>query len=949
MVTTATFAVLGPLRVTNNGLRLSQASQRQRALLAALLVRPHQPVGLPDIVEALWGERPPASAVANVHTHVSRLRQDLAGIGLKDRVVTDSGSYLLRVEPDELDITRFHHAAEEARTAMRSGDAGKAVAIWEEAWAGWRGSPLEDVERAGWLEIEAVRLEEMAVSAREDFADARLAAGQLGIVITELGALVRQTPLREGLWQRLILAQHRAGRRAEALETYRTMREVLVDALGVEPCDEVRRLHQEVLSGTIQRVVRPMQLPPDVENFTGRAAETAELVRLLHRKRRTVAITGKAGVGKTALAVRVAHEVGARFRGGHLYVRLGGTSPSPRDPATVLAELLIALGVHPHAVPDDLEAQAALYRSQLAARQVLIVLDDAAGMAQVRPLLPGSPESAVLITSRVQLVETDGAHTVHLDVLGERDSVRLLGSIAGQDRLACEPGAAAEVARYCGNLPLALRIAGARLARRAQWTVGRLADRLACEGTRLNELRIDDLEARASLALSYQTLTDDQQRAFRLLSLLDAPDFPGWVTGPMLDVPDGEEITDSLADVHLLESAGPGRYRFHELLRVFGRERALEQDDPETRTEALRRAFTAWLDLAVRAETDLPCRFLKVRVPDRGSVPGLDTGDPLTFLETERDALVAVAAQAIALGLTGLGCEVTGVLTTLFDLHGHYDLWRRTHTLALEAAEDPHHRAVLHQGLGALAFYRDHFHEASAYFATAQRLFAGVGDVRGHAYADLGVGSVHMFHGQHDEAVVELTRALAVFRDCQDACGEAFSLQGLGVVRRNQGRLDDAEALLDSSLAIFAELGCGYGRACTLFSMGLHHNARGDLEATERALMEAVELFGAVSCPRDEALALHVLAAVHARQGDAERAAELMARSQVAFSPADESVGKAETLYSLGWVAHRTGRPDHAAACFDQAWRLFEKLDMPMHREWTERALTQLGMSVPAP
>ncbi|MEV6237267.1 BTAD domain-containing putative transcriptional regulator [Lentzea sp. NPDC051838] len=951
MVTTATFAVLGPLRVTNNGLRLTQASQRQRALLAALLVRPHQPVGLPDIVEALWGERPPASAIANVHTHVSRLRQDLAGIGLNDRVVTDSGSYLLRIEPDELDSTHFQKAAEQARAALRTGDAVTAVATWEEAWSRWRGAPLEDVERGGWLEVEVVRLEEMAVSAREDFADARLAAGQLGVVIAELGALVRQFPLREGLWRRLILAQHRAGRRAEALETYQTLRNVLVEALGVEPCDEVKRLHQEVLRGAAaRRVVRPMQLPSEVESFTGRNDETKELVRLLTAPTEpgrsvVAAITGKAGVGKTALAVRVAHEVGTGFRGGHLYVRLGGTSPSPRDPATVLVELLIALGVHPHAVPDDLEAQAALYRSQLAARQVLIVLDDAAGMAQVRPLLPGSAGSAVLITSRVQLVE---AHTVQLDVLGEQDAVQLLGSIAGQERLTAEPEAAAEVARYCGNLPLALRIAGSRLARRAHWTVGRLADRLAGEGTRLNELRIDDLEARASLALSYETLTDDQQRAFRLLSLLDVPDFPGWVAGPLLDVavPDAEEITDSLADVHLLESAGPGRFRFHELLRVFGRERAVGDES----TEALHRAFTAWLDLAVRAEKDQPCRFLKTNVPDRGSVPAVRTGDPLTFLETERDALVAVAGQAIALGMTTLGCEVTGVLTTLFDLHGHYDLWRRTHTLALEAAErdgEKHHQAVLRQGLGALAFYRDHFHEASAYFAQAQRLFADAEDVRGHAYADLGVGSVHMFHGQHDEAVVELTRALDVFRGCEDDCGEAFSLQGLGVVRRNQGRLDDAEKLLDDSLAIFVELGCAYGRACTLFSMGLHHNAKGDLEATERTLMEAVDLFGAASCPRDEALALHVLAAVHAQRGDANRAAELMARSQVAFSPADESVGKAETLYSLGWVAHRTGRADHAAACFDQAWRLFNRLDMPMHRSWTEHALTGLGLPLP--
>ncbi|MFJ8959386.1 BTAD domain-containing putative transcriptional regulator [Lentzea sp. NPDC102401] len=934
----------------NNGQQLPNTGQRRRALLAALLVRARQPVGLTAIVEALWGERPPVSAIANVHTHVSRLRRELAAIGLADRLVTDSGGYRLHVELDELDSFLFQSSAEEARAALASGDVVKAVTVWEDAWSGWRGAPLEDVPRCGWLEGEVVRLEEMAAAAREDFAEARLAAGQFGTVITELSALVRQLPLREGLWRRLILAQHRAGRRAEALETYRALRVVLVEALGVEPCDEIQRLHQEVLRGTSSapRAVRPMQLPPGPEDFVGRADETAELARILTEERRPAVIIGKAGVGKTSLAVRVAHAVGPEFRGGQLYVRLGGTSPSPRDPATVLAELLIALGVHPHAVPDDLDAQAALYRSQLAARQVLVVLDDAAGMAQVRPLLPGSAGSAVLITSRVQLVET--AHAVHLDVLGPQDSVRLLASIAGPDRMTAEPLAAAEVARYCGNLPLALRIAGSRLARRSHWTVGRLADRLACEGTRLNELRIDDLEARASLALSYQALAEDQQRAFRLLSLLDAPDFPGWVAGPLLRVavPDAEEIVDSLADAHLLESAGPGRYRFHELLRVFGRERAQEDGDEDT--EALRRAFTAWLDLAVRAEVDLPCRFLKVRLTDHGSVADVPVGDPLTFLETERDSLVATAVQAISLGMTTLGCAIAGVLTTLFDLRGHYDLWRRTHTLALEAADragDRHHRAVLNQGLGALAFHRDHFHEASEHFLVAQGVFADLGDAHGQAYADLGVGSVHMFHGQHDDAAVELTRALAVFRDCEDACGEAFSLQGLGVVRRNQDRLDDAECFLTESLAIFDELGCAYGRACTLFSTGLHHNARGDLVATERALVEAIELFGAASCPRDEALALHVLAAIHAQQGDAGKASALMSESQTAFSPEDESVGKAETLYSLGWVEYRNGRFDKAEECFLHAWRLFDRLDLPLHLDRTGMALRSLGVTVP--
>lgn len=964
-MTIATFSILGPLRVTNAGRALKPGGPRPRALLAALLVRAGQPVSLAGLVDALWGERPPASAVANVHTYVSRLRQDLADIGLPGRLVTGSSGYRLLVEPDQVDSELFEGAAGRAREAFASGDAVTAVARWEEAWSVWRGAPLEDVPRAGWLEAEAVRLEEVATAAREDCADARLGAGHYSGVITELGALVRQQPLREGLWRRLMQAQHQAGRRAEALETYRAVREVLVEAVGVEPCAEIRDLHQEILRGDRPEAtdqVRPLQLPPDVDDFTGRVAESAQLCWLLTRSSTSsaVAITGKAGVGKTTLAVRVAHELGDHFGGGQLYVRLGGTGPSPRDPARVLAELLIALGVHPHAVPEDFEARAALYRSQLAARQVLIVLDDAASMAQIRPLLPGSGSSAVLITSRVQLV---GAHTVHLDVLDAEDSVRLLASIAGPARMTAEPDAAAAVARYCGNLPLALRIAASRLARRGHWTVGRLAERLAGEGTRLNELRIDDLEARASLAWSYDALDEVQQRAFRLLGLLDVPDFPGWVVAALLDVDvsEAEDIVDGLADVHLIEVcgtdlAGQGRYRFHDLLRVFARERAHEVDAPADRTSALHRAFTAWLDLAARAETGLPSRFLKVRLsPERS--PRLDPGtvdrllaDPLSWLKAERDALVGVVEQALALDMTRLGCDIACVLTTLFDLRSNYDLWRHTHESALAAADRAgarRSRAILRQGLGALAFYLDRYDEASEHFAGARTIFADIGEDRGHAYSNLGLGSVHLFHGRHDEAAVRLGQARAGFTRCADASGEAFALQGLGIVHRNQGRLEEAALCLDGALTIFRGLGSQYGQACALFSLGMHHDARGDRESAERAMIEAVELFRAASCPRDEALALHVLAATHAERGDASRAAELMARSLTVFSPGEETVGKAATLYSLGWVTHRNQHPEEAAACFDEALRLFERLDMPLHRARTMSALRRLGLIVP--
>ncbi|MEV4603477.1 BTAD domain-containing putative transcriptional regulator [Amycolatopsis sp. NPDC049253] len=950
---------MGPLRVTNAGRPVKSAGPRQRALLAALLVRTNQPVGLSGLVEAMWGECPPNSAIANVHTYVSRLRRDLAGIGLRDLLVTDNGGYRLLVEPDQLDSHRFQTSADEARTALAAGDSVKAVAVWEDAWTAWRGDPLEDVPCAGWLEAEQVRLEQTAAAAREDFADARLAAGQYSTLIPELAALVRQLPLREGLWQRLMLAQHRAGRRAEALETYHALCGVLVEALGVEPCGPVQELHQVILSGEPPEAegVRPMQLPPDIDDFTGREAETAELRDLLTRPSRSVvaAVTGKAGVGKTALAIRVAHEVGEHFAGGQVYVRLGGAGSSPQEPATVLTNLLVAFGVHPHAVPEDVESRAALYRSQLAARQVLIVLDDVTSMAQVRPLLPGSAGSAVLVTSRVQLV---GARTVRLDVLGAEDSVRLLSSIAGPARMTAEPAAAAAVARYCGNLPLALRIAASRLARRGQWTVGRLADRLADEGTRLNELRIDDLEARTSLAWSYEGLDEVQQRAFRLLGLLEVPDFPAWVVAALLevDLPAAEDIVDSLADVHLVElagtdPAGQGRYRFHDLLRVFARERANAVDSPDDRTAALRRAFGAWLDRAVRAEAGLPCRFLKVRLTSGPPATAEKLpADPLVWLDAERDALVAVVEQALALEMTAPACDLACALTTLFDLRSHYDLWRHTHELALAAAVATgarRSRAILHQGLGALAFYRDRYGEASEHFAQAQGIFAEIGEIRGHAYSNLGLGSVHLYHGKHDEAAAELGQARAGFARCADASGEAFALQALSIVHRNRGNLEQAAKCLDRALTTFRGLGSRYGQACALFSLGLHHQARGDRESTERALVEAVDLFRAASCPRDEALALHVLAATCAAHGDADRASKLMSQSLTVFSPEDESVGKACSLYSLGWVAHRNQRLDEAAACFDEASRLFERLSMPLHNARALSALNDLGLSLP--
>ncbi|WP_163505129.1 AfsR/SARP family transcriptional regulator [Fodinicola acaciae] len=968
---TTMFRILGTSWVTNAGQTLKLTGSRQRALLAALLVRAEQPVSIAAIIDAIWGARPPASAVANVHTYVNRLRTALADIGLSGRLVTASGAYQLLVEPGELDSQVFQLQANQARAALLSGDAAAAVSRWRQAWSLWRGRPLEDVPLAGWLEDEAAGLEEMTAVAREDYADARLATGQYGDLITELGALVRQLPLREGLWWRLMLAQHRAGSGAGALETYRALRRVLAAELGVEPCDQIQKLHQEILSGRrsgsrpddTRGPARPMQLPPDVEHFTGREAEAAQLRRLLTRRQpksgAVVAIVGKAGVGKTALAVRLARELTDHFDGGQLYVRLGGAGSTPRESSTVLAEFLTSLAVHPDAVPENLDARAAMYRSELAARKVLIVLDDAVSMAQVRPLLPGSARSAVLITSRVELVEMADAHTVNLDVLDADHAVLLLASIAGPARVAAEADAARALAGYCGNLPLALRIAASRLARRAHWTVGRLAERLAREDDRLNELRIDDLDARASFTWSYEALDEAQRRAFRLLGLIDVPDFPGWVAAALLDVPvpEAEEIVDSLADVHLLETcgvdqAGQSRYRFHDLLRVFARERAVECDTPADRIAALRRVFEAWLALASRAEQSLPSRFLKVRVTSAYD-PRVDAGrlsrllaDPVAWLEAERDALVGVVEQALALDMTTLAGETASVLATLFDLHGHYDLWRHTHELALAAARRAaadRSQAILHQGLGALAFYRERFRDAYAHFGEARRIFIAIGETRGLAYADLGLGTVQLFRGRDDDAVIRLTEARSVFSQCADTSGEAFTLQGLGIACRHMGQLGDALAYLERALGIFRRLSIQYGQACVLFSLGVLYDAQDEPAAAEAALSRAGELFRASACPRDEALALRVRAAFLAQRGDVDLASALIARSLTVLPQADESGGTAAAMDGLGRIAHQDGRRDAAAAYFGQALHLYERLDLPFQQARTITALGDLA------
>ncbi|GLW25374.1 hypothetical protein DI270_008030 [Microbispora triticiradicis] len=666
------FDVLGPLRVSRDGVPVRLGAAMLRRLLATLLCTPGRPVAVPALVEALWDDDPPRSAHKTLQIYVLRLRQ---AMGDRDRVVHGPGGYAAAVSESELDALRFRELTAAGRAARRNGDPAKAGALFRRALGLWRGPAFADAGDGALVADEARRLEEERLLTCEELAVADLACGRHAELVTGLTEMAALHPYRERLHACLMLALCQAGRQAEALRVYQRVRTMLGEELGVEPGHTLRRVHEAVLRGdtgddshdrrnyhcgdhggapgsvaalllgpeeepygesagfpyalrtdTADQagaedagpvVAAPCHLPPDIGDFTGRHELTDSLRQCLTGAQDppatpVVALYGRAGAGKTTLAVHVAHSLGEVFAHGRLYVDLHGTRPRPADPADALARLLTALGVAARALPDGLEERGRLFRAVLADRRVLVVLDDAASEEQVRPLLPGGPGCAVLVTSRRRPAGLS-ARAVRVDALGPASAAALLGRIAGPERVAARPAVVAEIVRLCGHLPLAVRIAGERLAQREHWSPEHLADRLREERRRLDELVAGDLSVRARLDADYRVLGTPARRALRMLGLLDVPEFAAWVLAAALDVPvrEAEAYADLLVDAQLLSCAaddagGRFRYRFHDFVRAYARERAELEETGGEREEVVARVLGALLTVAEEAERGLP-------------------------------------------------------------------------------------------------------------------------------------------------------------------------------------------------------------------------------------------------------------------------------------------------------------------------------------------------------
>jgi tetratricopeptide (TPR) repeat protein len=742
----------------------------------------------------------------------------------------------------------------------------------------------------------------------------------------------------------------------------------LTETPSEDPWPGIDPLVREIVGLTVQKVT-PFQLPAGIDDFTGRA----DMVALI-RERLTqpatqdqalvlTALSGKGGVGKTTLAVHAAHRLVGEFTDGQLYANLRGMEAEKLDPHELLAEFLMGLGIPAPGIPESTDARVNLYRSVLAQRHVLVVLDNAADEHQVRPLLPGAPQCRVLITSRAPLTGLESAARLSVDVLSHEHAVELLSKIVGASAVAAEPEETDEVARLCGHLPLALRICGAKLAARPHRRIGELARQLRAEHTRLDVLRAGDLEVRASFSLSYDSLDSALRRAFRLLSVLNAPDFTAQTAGLLLglDLGHAEEVLDQLVDAQLIESGirdatGSVRFRYHDLLRVFARERLEAEDDASERSTFLRAGLSAYARLGQWADAQLSAISLRPSLQFGPPVqPVAEPSSPLDWFEAERICLTSAIEQAYAGEQWDLVVMIANAATTFLELRAYWSDVLFFSELAVESARRMGNRlgeaaAFLDLGIGHR--YEEHWDLATEAFQQSLAIARDLPDGRYQAYALLHCGDVYREQNRWPEATACFDECLPIFYELGDRHGQAFTLRSVGAIYREQSRADEAMASLEASLVLFREIGDRRGEGHALRSMGAVLKQQENLERSLDCLTRSLPIFHELSDPHWEAYVLREIGSVYGMSGQFDLAINCMDTAISVFDRIDDPLCAAQARRNLGETYLAQGLFDKATGQLQRALRIFEELSVVRGQAQVKLSLgtiaKQLGRSVDA-
>ncbi|WP_327290681.1 AfsR/SARP family transcriptional regulator [Streptomyces sp. NBC_01198] len=964
------FAVLGPVRAWRGDQPIATGAPQQRALLAVLLLRGGRTATASELLDALWGETPPNTALAALRSYAFRLRKALGS----ETLVTDSGGYAIAIPVEALDATLVEQLAAEAEK-VRQADPAQARGLMVSALDMWNGEPLAGLP-GPFAETQRGRLAEWHLGLIEVRLELDLEMGAHAEAVSELTAITAEHPLRERLRGLLMLALYRSGRQAEALGVYADTRRLLADELGIDPSAELSDLHQRILEADTAlappqgaaapgapEILRPAQLPATVSDFTGRTAFVRELGEQLAYASEgsgvmaVSAVAGIGGVGKTTLAVQVAHEAREAFPDGQLYVDLQGTGPRPAEPEAVLGSFLRALGLPDAAIPESLADRAALYRSTLDGRRVLALLDNAYDAAQIRQLLPGTPGCAALVTSRVRMVDLAGAHLVDLDVMSPEESLLLFTRIVGEERVNSERQAALDVVAACGFLPLAIRIAAARLAARRTWTVSVLANKLADHRRRLDELRAGDLAVKATFALGYGHLSPAQARAFRLLSLPEGPDISLDAAAAVLDLDryQTEDLLEALVDISLIESAAPARYRFHDLLRLYARERAEADETPEDRCAALSRLLDFSLASAVSAYAleNPGDRIMDHLAPT--SHPGLSFGtreESLNWLFSEAQGLLATVQQAADNGCASFLRRAVDVLLAAQDLmeSGVYARQYEQATRALvgtaRACGDTLVEGRGRVWLGELLRLSGRFQAAEEETKRALLLGLAAGDPMACSYAPNLRGILALRDLRFAEGAECLTSALDAFRADGNKHGEAAALSNLARAQLDLGDGDAAIAAAERVVAIYRELGAGVRLGNGLYSMGITLTATGSHDDALGCLTEALEIFRAARQQFWEGLTLYRLAQLHLAAGRYRQSAAHVEQALVIMREIGGDWRTANALTVLGRALDAMGQEVRAHACWHDALAAYSALGSPEAAE-VRRLLGDASPSAP--
>ncbi|MFD7260154.1 tetratricopeptide repeat protein [Streptomyces sp. NPDC059874] len=944
------FTILGPVEVVAPGSDAPGLAPRHRAVLAYLLLHAGVAISTDRLVDAMWGSLPPDSARAQIQTTIAAIRRMLRASEADRMLATRPAGYVITPEPGQLDLDEFTSLI--AKAPAISDDPGDTADQIRAALALWRGEPLADIS-AHYVQSARARLNGQLLTAVERLAELELARGRHDDLIDELSGHVAANPLRERLCCQLMLALHRAGRPTEALDVARTFRATLAEEQGLDPGHAFSKLEQDILRDApdlrppVTAPAKPQGinfLPYDVPDFTGREGELDGLIRLWSGNNGGVvtisAIDGMAGVGKTTLAVHAGHRLADHFPDGQLFIDLQAhtAGQAPLDAGAALEVLLGQLGVPAQHIPASVADRAALWRSELSGRRVLAVLDNALGADQVRQLLPGTSRALILITSRRRLTDLDGAHALSLDVLPAADAVELFTAIVGE-RAAAEPLAVLDVLQLCGFLPLAVRIAAARLHHRPRWTIAYLADRLRDQRRRLSELATSERGVAAAFTLSYEQLTADQQRMFRLLGIQPGRDISPEAASALADLPldQAETLLEDLLDAHVLTQHQLGRYTFHDLLREHALATAAAQEPPNAQREALGRLFHHYLHTASTAIDHLypdgKGRRPRIPAPDTPAWPPQDEAEAITWLDSERANLMASGQYAAEHDWFPHTGQLASTLHRYLLGHAHQADALTLHGLALRAGRrsgDTAAEARTLIDLGEVHFWwHGAYEQAAEHYRHALDLAREVGDQVAEARALTGLGIVFTRRREYDQAHDHCAKSLVLFRELGDRGGEARCLTDLGIVHERQGRYEDAHEHHRQALHVHRETGSRIGETVVLNNIGLLYQRQGRYDEARHHHREALELSRRFDFPGDEAESLNALAEAARSMGDLARAA---AEHESALILAREFSYRPEQARAHDGLAHvhrDLGRIDLAHDHARQALDLYTLLGVP--------------------